>query len=40
MLGVTGSYWLALIVAMVVIAILGALLQIHDVAAADRRDPA
>ncbi len=38
-LGVTGSYWLALIVAMVVIAILGALLQITTLRPLIGRDP-
>ena len=38
-LGVTGSYWLALVVAMVVIAILGALLQITTLRPLIGRDP-
>ena len=38
-LGVTGSYWLALIVAMVVIAFLGALLQITTLRPLIGRDP-
>ena len=38
-LGVTGSYWLALAVAMVVIAILGALLQITTLRPLIGRDP-
>ena len=38
-LGITGSYWLALVVAMVVIAILGALLQITTLRPLIGRDP-
>jgi branched-subunit amino acid ABC-type transport system permease component len=38
-LGVTGSYWLALMVAMVVIAVLGALLQITTLRPLIGRDP-
>jgi branched-chain amino acid transport system permease protein len=38
-LGVTGSYWLALVVAMIVIAILGALLQITTLRPLIGRDP-